>query len=242
MKKLAYFLFLLFTFLLVSCKKEIVPAHKSDLFVIGESESGDITLHTFSPQMTISTWQNGGEKSDSIDLNMDGVYDLKIFVYGKNWANRRISMIESLHSNLEFLCQNVQDTLWLTPQNTNASVNADSVLYNSYSGFGAGQTNAMINSIMTDYYPKKLNAGTTNIIGNANNVWSRTGVFSRNESGYDYNSANVYHHVLQGFWSGAGFNYLCFKLEINGQTKYGWLKMSIENDLTANVLEFAIEN
>lgn len=236
-----YFQSLLFVSIafLGSCSKDKT---KNDQFIIGSSDAGNVIVRSYNPALTIASNSNGGLKTDTIDLFNDGVKDFVIMAYGFHWANLRWSNIVSLNDKVEILSTQIIDTIMLSAQNANPLVNYDSVSYNTYSGFDSGQLNDVAISTSMDYYPRQFEYGASVYINNSTNVWHNTVVLSNYANGIHYSSPNLFHYIRKGNWNNVGVKYLCFKLEQDDQTKYGWIKLEVNYELSVRVLEYAIQD
>lgn len=241
MKRLCHILMLCSSILLVACKKDKITKVEN-VFVIGHPELGDFTVNNYSPALTVSSSANGGQVSGSIDLFNDGIIDFSIETYGSHWANARSSSIVSVNDQLTILSIQVLDTLWLTGQNLNPQISSDSVVYNGYSGFDSGQTNDSLLNALVDYYPEQFDDGATGFLEDPKYAWTKESILSDYANGYSYGSSNVFLSIQKGNWNNAGVKYLCFKLNIGEEIKYGWLKLRVTEDYSVEILQSAIEN
>jgi hypothetical protein len=95
--------------------------------------------------------------------------------------------------------------------------------------------------IQEEYFVRKFNYGDKLDVSDENLVWETKGKFTGYSEGYSYHSEFYFHYRL-GFWNDEGEKYLCFRIRNGSETKYGWIKASIENNINITVFEYSLNN
>jgi len=234
-------IFLLTLFIIVgfsSCKKDNnQPA--IDYIEFGNPEASYMNTYTFSPEMQIASWSNGGYVYDSIDVFNDGKYDILFVSFGQKWAHSSFCTIESINDSVEVLVEAVNDSTFLTYNNQNPLVDAQKVMWNSFSGFESFSQNDSLTNTRIEYCTRLFKYGDVLNLSDNGLSGKPMGVFARYSEGYSYDY-NFYNHFRLGYWNDEGEKYLCFKIKNGGTRKYGWIKASIENNIAINVFEYAV--
>jgi hypothetical protein len=234
----------IFSFLILvlffSCTKDQIHPN-TNYVVFGNSAASFMDIVTFDPKMQIASWANGGHVYDSIDLDKNGSHDINFISFGQKWANTSNCAIASLNDSVEILVEVIQDSLFLTYNNQNPLINHPKVKWNTFSGFESFSDNDSLYYMREVYFVRMFNYGDTLDISEENHVWVTNGNFTGYSQGFSYDS-DFYLHYRLGFWNDEGEKYLCYRRRNGSVTKYGWIKASIEYNITINVYEYSISD
>ena len=226
---------------LISCKKEINnPQLDITKITFGNPETNLMNRFLFDPPMQITSWANGGHVFDSIDIHEDGTFDIAFVSFGQKWANSSYCEIYSLNDSAEILIDIVNDTVFQCFDNQNPEISANLVRYNAKSGFYTYSENDSILSISSINHPRMFDIGDELMLSDSALSWNNTALFTRYAEGYWYYPQDIYIRYRNGYWNDMNEKYLCIRIKTNSNTKYGWIKVSIENNIKINVYEYSI--
>lgn len=123
------------------------------------------------------------------------------------------------------------------------SINVSSYASNYYSySYGSAQISVNglgNNDVMNDssYYAYALSSGSG--IGNGTGVWQNGGAMLYS---FFFNSSYTSFNSSYGNWIGATDKYLGLRVEVGGQTYYGWARLDIVNNSEFVIKDYAIQN
>lgn len=112
--------------------------------------------------------------------------------------------------------------------------------YNNYSGYKCDDGIDTVIYITTYSYPDVYSLGDTLT---DNEKWSNNYI---DLAYYDHSVFYTieyykYLSIVRGKWNNQNMKYILFKKENNGQIRYGWLRLSIDNYLEIRFYEYAIQ-
>ena len=173
-----------------------------------------------------------------LDANKDGVDDLKLSYefYRSLSGGQRVTLeLTCLNAAVEVVTTSYNDTLSLCYL---SRASYDSVFYNHLGSYGcAGTGSKMLRSL--DYTsPTILNIGSQP--SNQLNWQNGTFLIKKEDK-----SSEFYRRLLlfteQGPWVRAASQYVLFRINSNGNARYGWLKLSDKNLWLFDLEEMAFE-
>ena len=134
----------------------------------------------------------------------------------------------------------VNDTVFQSFDNQNPEISANLIRYNAKSGFYTYSENDSILSITSINYPRMFDNGDELMLADSALSWENTDLFTRYAEGYWYYPQDLYLRFRFGYWNDMNEKYLCIRIKSGTNTKYGWIKISIENNIIINVYEYSI--
>jgi len=226
---------------LFSCKKEINNLQLDvSKIIFGDLETNQMNRFIYDPPMQIASWANGGHVYDSIDFYNEGTYDFAFVSYGQKWANSRYTEIYTLNDSAEILVEIIEDTVFQCFDNQNPEIPAQLVMYNAKSGFNSYSENDSIVSISSINYPRMFDNGDELILSDSALLWKDNALFTRYAEGFWYYPQDLYLRYRYGYWDDMSKKYLCIRIKNSSNTKYGWITVSIEDNIKINVFEYSI--
>ena len=235
-------LLLIFGLLITSCNKDTTPTKISNNEIsFGDDNNGSLMINQINPALEISSWSNGGEVSDSLDLDNDNQYDIIFKSFGSHWADTRNCEIRSINNSVEFLVDVIQDSSYRTLNNQNSSINSSKVVWNSFSDYSSNSNNDSLTLVRSENLIKNFNANETLDLSDPLLNWESKGNLSNYAEGL-HQDEEFHYHIRLGYWNELGDQYFCYRKSTASGYEYGWVKARVENNQMIKVSSYSTEN
>jgi hypothetical protein len=228
--------------LILSCKKEPIEPINSDGSLIFGNIPPNFNITTFDSSVSIiAAWHSSA--SYQFDIDSDGVNDFKlnsVYSASPGGIDQREASIDVLNSTFQISVSTLLDSIFQCKYIENDTLKSITY-YNGIGGYSCSGSNLnSFSRVDTTVCPKIYSIGDT--IGNEGNWVSNSVKFSI------FNNDNLWvlfpvqnTCIFRGNWNNTNMKYLLFRINNNGQFRYGWLKLSIDEYNHIRFHEYAMQ-